>query len=598
MRRSRLSCLVIGFLLCGAPGLRADVAPRWSDDELVGFSELIVAGRVVSTATAYDPDVPYLYTYVTIDVDEVLKGYLDRSQVVLKQLGGTMNGITNYVAGQSTFEVGEDVLLFLEVRPRDGSLYTTALWQGKWTISTIQNTARRTVAGDGGVFSQAESGSVLSDFVSRIRAAAGDASRLPRRMAFTAVPPETPLASTPVEHVDRFTFLGPARWHQADTGTPVNVVVDASGEPAVPGGGFAEIAVARGLINGAASTLQLANGGTTGSRCRAQTGVSAIWVVFRDPCGEISDSGSTLAIGGGWFGSPFVTVNGQSFRGFSEGYVINNNSANTLNFFSRARCFQDVQTHEILHASGLGHSTDPNAIMFPTADNACFSAVTSSTADARITGALGTDDVNALQFIYPGGVPPPGSLPGAPPNFSCAANGFAVNCTWNASTVVSPPERAAATSYVFKARLTGGGPVIFAQNVGSQLVFGGAGPAGTFVLSVAGVNAAGEGPESLPQTVTLPGGGCTVAPNSPINVSNVVSGSTVTINWVDGGGCPATSYVLQATVGGVQVANTNVGNTLTFTAPGVPSGQYLATVSAQNANGTSAPSAPTVIDVP
>lgn len=199
--------------------------------------------------------------------------------------------------------------------------------------------------------------------------------------------------------------------------------------------------------------------------------------------------------------------------------------------------------------------------------------------------------------------PPPGDLPGAPTNFTAVAAGNTVNMSWGASAVMfEPANKAAATGYNLKARTSPGGPVIFNQPVGNVTQFSAAGPDGTFVLSVTGTNAVGEGPESNQQTVTLPGGGgppaCNVPPNTPVNVTNVVNGSTVTINWVDGGGCPATSYLLQATAGGVEVANTNVGNTLTFTAPGVPSGQYLATVSAVNAFGTSAPSAPTVINVP
>ncbi len=138
------AALTVGLLAACLPTVEADYAPKWSDEQLVGFSELVLSGRVVRTAPAYDPDVPFLYTYVTLEVDQVLKGYVSEQQVVLKQLGGTLGGVTNYVGGQPRFGVGETVLVFLEVRPRDRSLYTTALWQGKWSVSVDPVVRRQT----------------------------------------------------------------------------------------------------------------------------------------------------------------------------------------------------------------------------------------------------------------------------------------------------------------------------------------------------------------------------------------------------------------------------------------------------------------------
>jgi len=240
---------------------------------------------------------------------------------------------------------------------------------------------------------------------------------------------------------------------------------------------------------------------------------------------------------------------------------------------------------------------DPNSLMTPQIGQA-----EANHQPGAITLAMYSD------MGWPGGAvpppPPPGGLPGAPPNFTAVAAGNTVNMMWGASAVLfEPADKAAATGYNVKARLSAGGPVIFNQPVGNVTQFSAQGPDGTFVLSVTGTNAAGEGPESNQVTVTLPGGGgppaCTAPPNPPVNVTNnVTNGDTVTITWVDGGGCPATSYVLQATAGGVQVANTNVGNTLQFAVPGVPSGQYVVTVLGANAFGTSAPSAPTVVNVP
>src|SRR5439155_23249078 len=108
---------------------------RWSDDELTQFSSAIVEGRVTDVAVGRDIQTNAIYTYVTVAVDDVLKGDIAEREIVVKQLGGRIGDLTLAVADQPTFSRGENVMLFLETRPRDGTLYTTALWQGKWTLS-------------------------------------------------------------------------------------------------------------------------------------------------------------------------------------------------------------------------------------------------------------------------------------------------------------------------------------------------------------------------------------------------------------------------------------------------------------------------------
>ena len=68
----------------------ADAAPRWTDAQLVGFSDVIVRGRVTRVAVAPDPHVGALYTYVTLDVAEVVKGPIRDRTIIIKQLGGRL----------------------------------------------------------------------------------------------------------------------------------------------------------------------------------------------------------------------------------------------------------------------------------------------------------------------------------------------------------------------------------------------------------------------------------------------------------------------------------------------------------------------------
>jgi hypothetical protein len=121
-----LSLAVVPF--AGASGIRVPIGT------LVDGADLVVVGRVDGVAVGWDQAVSGIYTYVTVRVDRVLKGQVDQPYVVLKQLGGALPSEGMHVPDQAQFHEAEEVLLFLERRPRDGSLYTGALWQGKWNI--------------------------------------------------------------------------------------------------------------------------------------------------------------------------------------------------------------------------------------------------------------------------------------------------------------------------------------------------------------------------------------------------------------------------------------------------------------------------------
>src|SRR5262249_32286046 len=139
----RISLVAVCALAFGAAAARADVAPRWSDDQLSTFASVIVSGRVTRIGTGRDLKTGATHTYVTVLVATVFKGDVEDRQIIVKQLGGRLGEQVALVTGQAEFVRGEDVLLFLEVRPRDRTLYTSALWQGKWSIERDIATGER-----------------------------------------------------------------------------------------------------------------------------------------------------------------------------------------------------------------------------------------------------------------------------------------------------------------------------------------------------------------------------------------------------------------------------------------------------------------------
>ena len=77
----------------------------------------------------------HLYlTYITLQVDEVIKGRLIGSRIVIKELGGVVGNLGLAVGDSAVYSPGEEVMTFLARRPRDDTWQTNGDWQGKWSI--------------------------------------------------------------------------------------------------------------------------------------------------------------------------------------------------------------------------------------------------------------------------------------------------------------------------------------------------------------------------------------------------------------------------------------------------------------------------------
>src|SRR5262245_44609180 len=134
--------ILVSILALHVTPAAASSGPRWSMRQLAGFADAIVVGRVASVSSGWDDTADTIYTYVSVDVSEVIKGRLRTGRVVIKQLGGAAGPIGLEVFDQASFASGEEVLLFLERRPRDRTLYTAALAQGKWNVRRRRDGAR------------------------------------------------------------------------------------------------------------------------------------------------------------------------------------------------------------------------------------------------------------------------------------------------------------------------------------------------------------------------------------------------------------------------------------------------------------------------
>ena len=565
--RSGLAALVALLIARAAV---ASIALPVTLDALITQSEVVVIGRVVATASAIDPGVNEVYTYVTVQPSEILKGLSGNGPFVVKQLGGIVGSRGVYVPGQATFNVGEETLLFLGARLRDRSLFTMGMWQGKWAIEIDAASGQRVALKTEPTSRVTAERSALSAVRAELSRRGFDRSAL----EVNVVPAETPRHSLP------FVLSSPnIRWSKP----AVPVSVDTGAHPGLAGGGYPQTVGAVAQFNAVGSSLTLQNGPRVAPRCQSSAGDN-ILVTFGDPCGEISSDPNVLAVAAyAWNpGGPTMVINGRTFLPITDVVITTSANPEAQDLLTISSCFQSTMAHELGHGIGLAHSADPNALMFATETGACRSGLI----------PFNADDVAGVLTIYPSGAAPPptGGVPGMPTVTSANAVGSTLQVAWISGAGGTPTSHR--LDFFLGATLVASVPVGAATSASLPIP---PGTVGSFTVSVTPISGSTPGPASAPFPFTIGGGGgggggCTTAPAAPSVTGSIVAGTaTVTWNAVAG----ATSYIVSAgsTQGGTNLqAPSNVGATTSVGASGLPPGfSAWVRVVAVNACGQSAP---------
>src|SRR5258708_21037150 len=118
--------------LAGSASATTFITPN--DDNLSIASRAIMRGQVVSIGADYDESTGFVFTYVKVKVQEVLKGNITSRTVVLKELGGEADGHGTVIHSRPSFALQERVVLYLDTWP-DGSLRVHDQFLGKYSIA-------------------------------------------------------------------------------------------------------------------------------------------------------------------------------------------------------------------------------------------------------------------------------------------------------------------------------------------------------------------------------------------------------------------------------------------------------------------------------
>ena len=136
------------ILFLGGSLLHATLVPRMSVEQMIDDSELIVHGTVLRSWSGWDRARQFIWTHYELQVSDTMKG-LPSVKLVVSEPGGIVGETGMQIAGAPRYEVGEEVVLFLNRMPI-GYLRSCGWGQGKFGVRSLGGAGpvvRSTVAG-------------------------------------------------------------------------------------------------------------------------------------------------------------------------------------------------------------------------------------------------------------------------------------------------------------------------------------------------------------------------------------------------------------------------------------------------------------------
>jgi hypothetical protein len=130
----RLSLVLIGLsLLVLAAPLMASQFVELPFDQIARESRLIVRGTVESSFSRWDDSREVIYTYATVRVDRYFGEFTGPDTVVVREVGGTVDGYTQEAIGFPVLRDGERAVFFL-AEAEEGAYRIHAYNQGKFLV--------------------------------------------------------------------------------------------------------------------------------------------------------------------------------------------------------------------------------------------------------------------------------------------------------------------------------------------------------------------------------------------------------------------------------------------------------------------------------
>ncbi len=398
-----------------------------TDESMVDRSPIIVFGEVLSAQPATggrSPTTDYLFA-----VEEVLKGFVPGSGIIVRQPGGVApGGVAMRVLGLPMLAEGDRLLLFLD--PSDGvyrpvefalGLFFEVRAGDRLLLAREPSLHGEVPAPDEPPAAERARSRQPRD-ADRFRRWIGDRAAGVERPAdyFDADWPAMPRAIAEPFRLTRtpatcFHDGFPLRWREFDRGDRIGVTVQATGQPGVPGGGLSEVRAAIRVWNDdPESRVNLTIGGTSSRDFLIDETDGVNSISYEDPFDEIPGSyrrgeGGTIAIASTWFHcGASTTPHTVPGNDAVEALGIIESNITTQDGYSEwvsatstpRKSHEEIMGHELGHLLGISHPCGDQA------SGPCTGvrreALMRAYAHADGRGAhLNSDDQAAVRHLYP-----------------------------------------------------------------------------------------------------------------------------------------------------------------------------------------------------
>lgn len=122
-------CAIVTFSF----NVNSTVIRKLDLSDLVGRADAVFIGKVINVQSLWTKDKHHIVTDATLIVEKSIHGTQKGQKIVVRRLGGTVNGIGMRTTGVSILNTGDKVLLFTE---KHGSYrYVVGMKQGLFRIT-------------------------------------------------------------------------------------------------------------------------------------------------------------------------------------------------------------------------------------------------------------------------------------------------------------------------------------------------------------------------------------------------------------------------------------------------------------------------------
>ncbi|MEM1009065.1 MAG: hypothetical protein AAGJ35_08680, partial [Myxococcota bacterium] len=119
----------------------ATIIIKLSDKQMAQRADNVIEGRVLRVHSAWHKQHRRIFTLVSLAVIKQYKGRLSEDVITIRQVGGTLNSVGSHVSGRAKFNVGEEVIVFLERRKKQKHFRVMGMSYGKYNI--VQDTKKK-----------------------------------------------------------------------------------------------------------------------------------------------------------------------------------------------------------------------------------------------------------------------------------------------------------------------------------------------------------------------------------------------------------------------------------------------------------------------